>query len=100
MIRAQSRRAARNLAISSRKLLWALKKNDSRWPKRLTSSPASTAACTYAIALANVNATSCAAVEPASRMWYPLIEIVFQFGSSRSQYAKMSVTIRSEARGG
>jgi hypothetical protein len=29
-------------------------------------------------------------------MWYPLIEIVFQFGSSRSQNAKMSVTMRSE----
>jgi hypothetical protein len=52
------------------------------------------------MALANVNATSCEAVEPASRMWYPLIEIVFQFGSSRSQNAKMSVTIRSEGRGG
>jgi hypothetical protein len=32
-----------------------------------------------------VNATSWTAVDPASRMWYPLIEIVFQFGSSRSQ---------------
>ena len=42
MIRAHSRRAARNLAISSRKLLWALKKNDSRWPNALTSRPAST----------------------------------------------------------
>ena len=31
------------------------------------------------MALANVNATSWTAVEPASRMWYPLIEIVFQF---------------------
>ena len=29
-------------------------------------------------------------------MWYPLIEMVFQFGSSRSQKAKMSVTIRSD----
>ena len=46
MMRAHSRRAARNLAISSRKSLWALKKNDSRWPKRLTSRPASIAAWT------------------------------------------------------
>jgi len=43
---AQSRRAARNLATSSRKSLCALKKNDRRWPKRLTSSPASIAAST------------------------------------------------------
>jgi hypothetical protein len=33
-------------------------------------------------------------------MWYPLIEIVFQLGSSRSQNAKMSVTIRNDGRGG
>ena len=100
MIRAHSRLAARNFAISSRKSLCALKKNDTRWPKRSTSSPASIAACTYAIALAKVNATSCTAVDPASRMWYPLIEIMFQLGSSRSQNAKMSVTMRSDARGG
>ena len=52
------------------------------------------------MALANVNATSCTAVEPASRMWYPLIEIVFHCGTSRSQNAKMSVTMRRDARGG
>ena len=46
MMRAHSRRAARNFAISSRKSLCALKKNDSRWPNALTSSPASMAACT------------------------------------------------------
>jgi hypothetical protein len=38
MMRAHSRRAARNFAISSRKSLCALKKNDSRWPNWLTSS--------------------------------------------------------------
>ena len=37
--RAHSRRAARNLATSSRKSLCALKKNDSRWPNALTSRP-------------------------------------------------------------
>ena len=68
MIRAHSRRAARNFATSSRKLLWALKKNDSRWPNELTSRPAPRAASTYAIAFANVNATSWTAVDPASRM--------------------------------
>ena len=42
-MRAHKRRAARNLAISSRKLLCALKKNDSRSPTRSTSRPASIA---------------------------------------------------------
>ena len=58
------------------------------------------AACTYAMACASVNATSCTAVDPASRMWYPLIDIVFHCGISRSQYAMTSVTMRSEGRGG
>ena len=58
------------------------------------------AAWTYAMAWASVNATSWTAVEPASRMWYPLIEIVFHCGSSRWQKAITSVTIRSEGRGG
>ena len=34
---------------------------------------------------ARVNASSCAAVAPASRMWYPEIEIVFQPGSRSAQ---------------
>ena len=46
MISAQSERAARNLATSSRKLLCALKKNDRRRPKRSTSRPAASAAST------------------------------------------------------
>ncbi len=44
MMRAHSRRAARNLAISSRKSLCALKKKDRRWPSRFRSRPASRAA--------------------------------------------------------
>ena len=39
MMRAHSRRAARNLAISSRKSLCALKKNDSRWPNAVDVEP-------------------------------------------------------------
>ena len=46
MIRAQRRRAALNLAISSRKSLWAAKKNDSRRPNVSTSRPAAIAAST------------------------------------------------------
>ncbi len=46
MIRAHSRRAARNLATSSRRLLWQLKKKESRPANSSTSRPLSTAACT------------------------------------------------------
>ena len=45
MIRAHSRRAARNFAISWKKWLCALKKNESRSPNSSGESPASTAAC-------------------------------------------------------
>ena len=50
--------------------------------------------------MASVKAISCTAVEPASRMWYPEIEIVFQLGMFAEQYPKMSVMIRIEGRGG
>jgi len=49
--------------------LCALKKNDSRAPNASGESPASTAAVQYAMPFASVNASSCTAVEPASRMW-------------------------------
>jgi hypothetical protein len=35
--------------------------------------------------LASVNASSWVAVDPASRMWYPEIEIVFQRGNRSVQ---------------
>ncbi len=63
----------------------ATKKNDSRGANSSTSSPADSAARTYSRALARVNATSWAGVAPASAMWYPEIEIVFQRGSSSRQ---------------
>ena len=44
--RAQMRRAARYLAISSKKSIWALKKNDRRGAKSSTSRPRSTACST------------------------------------------------------
>ena len=69
MIQYHMRRAARNFATSSKKLLCPFQKNERRGAKSSTSRPASTAACTYAIALLNVNAISCTAVLPASRMW-------------------------------
>ena len=69
ILRAQMRRAARNLAISSKKSRWLSKKNESRGAKSSTSSPAAMPRRTYSMPLASVNASSCAAVEPASRMW-------------------------------
>ena len=85
MTRAQILRAARYFAISSKKSLCALKKNEMRGTKSSTSSPASTPHCTYSMPSRSVNASSCSAVEPASRMWYPLTEIVFHFGTSFAQ---------------
>ncbi len=63
------RRAARNLATSSNRSLWAAKKNDSRGANVSIASPAASARGTYSIAFAKVNASSCTAVAPASRMW-------------------------------
>ena len=100
MIDAQRRRAARNFATSCSTSLWALKKKERRAPKASGESPAATAASQYAIPFASVNASSCAAVDPASRMWYPEIEIVFQRGIRSAQYAKRSVVSRIEGRGG
>ena len=67
--RAQRRRAARNFATSWKKSLCALKKKERRAPKSSGDRPASTAAAQYAMPFAIVNASSCTAVEPASRMW-------------------------------
>ena len=98
--RAQIRRAARYFAISSKKSMCALKKKDRRGANSSTSSPRSSAASTYANPSASVNASSCAAVEPASRMWYPEIEIGCIRGSSRVQNSIMSTTSRIDGSGG
>ena len=58
------RRAARYLAISSKKSLCALKKNDSRGANSSTSSPRSMPHSTYSMPSRSVNASSCSAVEP------------------------------------
>ena len=67
--RAQIRRAARNFAISSKKSTCASKKNDSPGANFSTSNPRDSPSSTYPNPSARVNASSCAAVEPASRMW-------------------------------
>ena len=68
MMRAHIRRAARNFATSWSTSLCALKKNERRSPNE-SGEPAATAASQYAMPFARVNASSWAAVEPASRMW-------------------------------
>jgi len=57
-----------------------LKKKLSRGANESTSMPASTHHCTYSMPSRRVKANSWAAVEPASRMWYPEMEIEFQRG--------------------
>ena len=96
----QIRRAARNLAISSKKSECELKKKLRRGANSSTRSPRFIASSTYAIPSAMVKASSCTAVEPASRMWYPLIETVFQRGISRVPNSIVSVTRRSDGSGG
>ncbi len=69
MVFAQTRRAARNFAISSKKSLCELKKKERRGANSSTGSPASTPYCTYSTPSRSVKASSWSAVEPASRMW-------------------------------
>jgi len=68
MMRAHMRRAARYLAISSKKSLWALKKKLRRGANASTARPRTSACSTYSMPSRSVNASSCAAVDPASRM--------------------------------
>ena len=49
---------------------------------------------------ASVKAISWAAVDPASRMWYPEMEMVFHLGTWLLQNSKMSVMSRMEGLGG
>ena len=49
---------------------------------------------------ARVKASSWAAVAPASRMWYPLIDTGCQRGIFRLQKSIMSTTMRTAGRGG
>ena len=93
-------RAARYLAISSKKSLCALKKKLRRGPKSSTSRPRRCAHSTYSTPSYSVKASSCSAVEPASRMWYPLIEMVLNLGVNFEPNSKVSTTRRIEGAGG
>ena len=54
----------------------------------------------YANPSARVKASSWAAVEPASRMWYPLIETGCISGISREHHSIMSTISRIDGSGG
>ena len=69
MMRAHMRRAARNFATSSSRVVRETKKNASRGANSSTSCPDSTAAFTYSIPSASVKAISWTGVAPASAMW-------------------------------
>ena len=97
---AHIRRAARIFATSSNRSLWKLKKNEKRGRKRSGSTPRAVSSSTYARPSAIVNASSWAAVAPASRMWYPLIDTGCQSGISSVQNAIRSPISRIAGRSG
>ena len=97
---AQMRLAARNLPISSKKLLCTLKKKLSLGANSSTLNPRSCACRTYSNPSASVNASSCTALDPASRMWYPLILMGFQRGTCLAANSTVSVTSRIDGLGG
>ena len=97
---AQTRRAARNLAISSKKLLCTLKKKLSLGTKSSTDRPRAKQCRTYSNPSASVNASSWIAVEPASRMWYPLMLMGFHRGMWRVANSTVSTTRPMEGSGG
>src|SRR5262252_2030434 len=98
--RYQILRAARYLAISSKKSLCALKKKLRRGPNSSTSRPRRRAHSTYSTPSYNVKASSCSAVDPASRIWYPLIEMVLNRGVNLEPNSKVSTTSLIEGAGG
>jgi hypothetical protein len=69
MIRAHTRRAARNFATSSSSVVRDTKKNASLGANSSTAIPVRMAARTYSTPSASVNAISCTGVAPASAMW-------------------------------
>jgi len=101
MALAQIRRAARSLAISSKKSMWELKKKDSRGANSSTFSPfRRITSSTYSIPSLSVKANSCTAVEPASRIWYPLMLMVFHRGTYFVPNSTVSLISFTEGSGG
>src|SRR5581483_5476949 len=100
IILAYTLRAALNLAISSKNSMVQQKKKDSLGAKSSTLRPLAVHVSTYSMASANVNASSCTALEPASRMWYPEMLTGYHWGTFFEQYSIMSPIRRIEGLGG
>ena len=97
---AQILRAALYLAISSKKSIWALKKKDNLWAKSSIFNPLSKHSSIYANPLLSVKASSCAAVDPASLIWYPLTDTGLYNGMFSEQYSIISTTSLTDGSGG
>ena len=85
--RAQIRRAARNLAISSKKLIEMSKKKVKRRSRTSMSMPRATQSSAYCSAVEKVKPTVSAGVAPACCMCWPTTEMGFQFGTRSRQNA-------------
>ena len=66
---AQTRLAARNFAISGKKSMFEERNVKRVGATKSTETPRAIALSKYSRAFANVKATSCTALDPASRMW-------------------------------
>ena len=100
MTSAQSLRAARNLAISSKKSLCELKKNEIRGAKSSTSRPASMPVLHVLDAVAQRERQLLQRRRARLADVIPAHRTVFQRGTSFAQNAKTSVMSRIDSRGG
>ncbi len=92
-MRAQMRRAARNFATSSKKLMEMSKKKVKRGRKASGSMPRAMQSCAFCTAVLSVNAMASAGVAPACCMCCPTTDIGFQRGTRRLQYSMWSPSI-------
>src|ERR1700733_3488301 len=98
MMSDQMRRAARNLATSSKMSSPDDKNMYTEWANDSMLSPRSSAHWMYSIPLLMAMATSCTAVDPESRMWYPQNSIGSQWGREVAQYSMTSTEKSRPAR--
>ena len=94
--RAQMRRPARNLAISSKKLMEMSKKKVKRGRKTSGSRPRARQSCAYWTAVESVRPMAWAGVAPACCMCWPTTESGFHPGTRSWQKAMWSVSTRRE----
>jgi len=81
--------------------MWELKKKESLGAKESMSSfLRRSTSSTYSMPSRSVKASSWTAVEPASRMWYPEIEIVFHLGTFRVPNSTVSLMSFTDGSGG